>query len=189
MAEILTKALSISRSTSDSLKGQRKLFGTPLVAYLGEDKLSGVDIDRAVSRILSPLKRAVKLNSIKENGLVSQGIDEASNSHNSRPMDNIELEETSSGELSFHLFLADERGSSCKPIEKYMHISSGKPIKIFLDWTNQEDEVYDASYLKDLPEVHKNGFTAKKTRQEAISLFTCLEAFLKEEPLGPDDMW
>ncbi|CAB4310728.1 unnamed protein product [Prunus armeniaca] len=177
------------KSTSDSLKGQRKLFGTPLVAYLGEDKLNGVDIDRAVSRILSPLKRAVKLNSIKENGLVSEGIDEASNSHNSRPMDNIELEETSSGELSFHLFLADERGSSCKPIEKYMPISSGKPIKIFLDWTNQEDEVYDASYLKDLPEVHKNGFTAKKTRQEAISLFTCLEAFLKEEPLGPDDMW
>ena len=70
-----------------------------------------------------------------------------------------------------------------------MPISSGKPIKIFLDWTNQEDEVYDASYLKDLPEVHKNGSTAKKTRQEAISLFTCLEAFLKEEPLGPDDMW
>lgn len=58
-----------------------------------------------------------------------------------------------------------------------------------LDWTDKEHELYDASYLRDLPEVHKNGFTAKKTRPEAITLFSCLEAFLKEEPLGPQDMW
>ena len=54
---------------------------------------------------------------------------------------------------------------------------------------SEEFELYDASYLKDLPEVHKTGFTVKKTRQEAISLFSCLDAFLTEEPLGPDDMW
>lgn len=29
----------------------------------------------------------------------------------------------------------------------------------------------------------------KKTKQEAVSLFSCLDSFLKEEPLGPDDMW
>ncbi|CAN6718410.1 unnamed protein product [Malus baccata var. baccata] len=173
----------------DPLKGQRKLFGTPLVAYLGEDQIRGVDVDRAVSRILSPLKRVVKLHSTKENGLVSEAIAEPSNNHFLRPTENIELGETSIGELSFQLFLADERGMTCKPIEKSSSLSSGKPVKIFVDWTDQENEVYDASYLMDLPEVYKNVFTAKKTRQEAISLFTCLEAFLKEEPLGPDDMW
>jgi hypothetical protein len=25
--------------------------------------------------------------------------------------------------------------------------------------------------------------------QESVSLYKCLEAFLKEEPLGPEDMW
>ncbi|KAI3751801.1 hypothetical protein L2E82_22892 [Cichorium intybus] len=33
------------------------------------------------------------------------------------------------------------------------------------------------------------GVTVKKAKQESISLFSCLDAFLKEEPLGPDDMW
>ncbi|XP_062025492.1 ubiquitin carboxyl-terminal hydrolase 9-like [Rosa rugosa] len=174
----------------DPLKGQRKLFGTPLVTYLGEDQINGVDIERAVSTSLSPLRRAVKLHSTKENGSTSEAVDEPSNSYNLRSMDNTELEEASSRELSFHLFLAlDERGHTCKPLEKFSSLKSGKNIKVFLDWTEKEDESYDASYLENLPEVHKSGNTAKKTRQEAISLFTCLEAFLKEEPLGPSDMW
>lgn len=177
----------------DPLKGQRKLFGTPLVTYIGEDQLNGingVDIERAVSTSLSPLRRAVKLHSTTENGSTSEAVDEPSDSYNLRSMDNGEQEEASSRELSFHLFLAlDERGNTCKPLEKFSSIKFGKNIKVFLDWTEKEDESYDACYLKDLPEVHKSGNTAKKTRQEAISLFSCLEAFLKEEPLGPSDMW
>ncbi|XP_050377387.1 ubiquitin carboxyl-terminal hydrolase 9-like [Argentina anserina] len=174
----------------DPFKGQRKLFGTPLVTYLGEDQINGVDIERAVSTSLSPLRRAVKLHSTKENGSTSEAVDEPSDSNDVRSMDNGEIEEVSSRELSFRLFLAlDERGNTCKPLEKFSSLKSGKNIKVFLDWTEKEDESYDASYLKDLPEVYKPGNTAKKTRQEAISLFTCLEAFLKEEPLGPSDMW
>lgn len=190
MVFVLTIVLPIFRCTLDPLKGQRKLFGTPLVTYLGEDQINGVDIERAVSTSLSPLRRAVKLHSTKENGLTSEAVDDPSNSYNLRSMDNTELEESSSRELSFHLFIAlDERGHTCKPLEKFCSLNSGKNIKVFLDWTEKEDELYDAGYLKDLPEVHKTGNTAKKTRQEAISLFTCLEAFLKEEPLGPSDMW
>ncbi|KAL0700339.1 hypothetical protein Bca4012_056461 [Brassica carinata] len=41
------------------------------------------------------------------------------------------------------------------------------------------------SYLNDLPEVYK----ATSLVTEGVSLFSCLEAFLAEEPLGPDDMW
>lgn len=190
MLFVLTEVLPNFRCALDPLKGQRKLFGTPLVTYLGEDQINGVDIERAVSTSLSPLRRAVKLHSTKENGSTSEAVDEPSNSYNLRSMDNTELEEASSRELSFHLFLAlDERGHTCKPLEKFSSLKSGKNIKVFLDWTEKEDESYDASYLENLPEVHKSGNTAKKTRQEAISLFTCLEAFLKEEPLGPSDMW
>ena len=62
-------------------------------------------------------------------------------------------------------------------------------MKVILDWTEKERDLYDASYLKDLPVVHKSGVMVKKTKPESISLFSCLDAFLKEEPLGPDDMW
>lgn len=92
-------------------------------------------------------------------------------------------------ELTFHLCLTDERGTNCRPVAKDTVIEPVRMQKVILDWTEKEYELYDASYLKDLPEVHKSGLTVKKTKQEAISLFSCLEAFLKEEPLGPDDMW
>lgn len=104
-------------------------------------------------------------------------------------MDNTELEGTSSTDFSFQLFLTNASGLSCKPIEKDSLLKSNPLVKVFLDWSDKENQLYDSSYLKDLPEVHKTGFSVKKTRQEAVSLFSCLEAFLTEEPLGPDDMW
>jgi len=39
-----------------------------------------------------------------------------------------------------------------------------------------------------LPEVLKPQLYARRP-QESVSLYKCLEAFLKEEPLGPEDMW
>ena len=134
-----------------------------------------------------------KVHSVKENGSVSE--DNPTNSCNTQYGSgnqseySTELEEMSRWDLSFHLSFTDERGLSREPIEKNSLIRPGQIIRVMLDWTDREHEFYDASYLKDLPEVHKNGFSAKKTRPEAITLFSCLEAFLKEEPLGPQDMW
>lgn len=180
------------KSASDYLKGsERKLFGAPLVTYLEEEHLSGADIDIAVSKLLSPLRRtysSAKAHGGKENGFLPEVIDELSNSHN-ESVETGELEDLCSRELSFQLSLTDERISSCKPIQKDSILKPGKNIKVLLDWTDEVHELYDPSYIKDLPVVHKTGFTVKKTRQEAISLFSCLDAFLTEEPLGPDDMW
>uniref|UniRef100_A0A5B7ASW6 Ubiquitin carboxyl-terminal hydrolase n=1 Tax=Davidia involucrata TaxID=16924 RepID=A0A5B7ASW6_DAVIN len=191
----------LDNSMSDNLKGcERKLFLTPLVAYL-EDPHTGADIDLAVSRILSPLRRktyfsSTKVHIGKENGCVSETIDKSTNScsdlsgpGNQSTDNNTELEEMSNRELSFQLYITDDRGLNCRPIVKDSLIKPAKLVKVILDWTDEEHGLYDASYLKDLPEVHKTGITAKKTRQEAVSLFSCLDAFLKEEPLGLDDMW
>lgn len=180
------------KSSSDYLKGgERKLFGAPLVTYLEEEHLSGADIDIAVSKLLSPLRRtysSAKAHRGKENGFLPEVIDEPSNSCNGS-METAEPEDLSSRELSFQLSLTDERITSWKPIQKDSILKPGKHIKVLLDWTDDVHESYDPSYVKDLPVVHKTGFTVKKTRQEAISLFSCLDAFLTEEPLGPDDMW
>lgn len=188
------------KCTPDNLKlGGRKLFGTPLVTYLGEDALNGADISIAVSKMLLPLRRTyssvTKAHSSKENGFVSEAIIEPLDSYHAQSgpgdesMNNTELGETSSQELSFQLFLTDGTGLSLKSNEKDSLIKPSQLVKVFLDWSDKEHEIYDSSFLKDLPEVYKTGFSAKKTRQEAISLFSCLEAFLTEEPLGPEDMW
>lgn len=182
----------LEKGLSESLKaGERKLFLTPLVTFL-EDPQAGVDIDLAVSRVLSPLRKAScnshKIPLSQENGSVSNTTENECTSH-SQPMESTESEEVASPELSFHTYVTDDRGLNCRPILKDSPISAGRVLKIMLDWFEKEHELYDASYLKDLPEVCKTGFTVKKTKQEAISLFSCLDAFLKEEPLGPDDMW
>ncbi|KAE9451906.1 hypothetical protein C3L33_16186, partial [Rhododendron williamsianum] len=190
----------LEKCSSDNLEGsQRKLFLTPLVTYL-ENPQTGTDIDLAVYRVLSPLRRktyfgSAKINGGMENGSFSEANDESTNclaTHNGlgyQLMQNGKLEETSSGELNFQLCISNGRGFSCWPLSKNSPIKPGQLVHVMLDWTNKEQKLYDSSYLKDLPEVHRVELTAKKTRQEAISLFSCLDSFLKEEPLGPDDMW
>lgn len=167
-------------------------MGTPLVTYL-QDPQSGADVDMAVNLLLSPLKRNTYLHSSEvhsshENGSVSEAhIAQPTSSFNAMEDDTESEEEMIA--MPFHLSITDERGLTLSRIESDSPIICGQSLKVMLDWTDKDHEMYNFSYLMDLPEVCKTSFTAKKTRQEAISLFSCLEAFLKEEPLGPDDMW
>ncbi|BAT94878.1 hypothetical protein VIGAN_08152700 [Vigna angularis var. angularis] len=190
-----TKLEVIHRRADNMKGGEKKSFGTPLVTYLAEDPQFGANIEASVRQLLAPLRRAhssTKSHDGKENGFVSAGSDEQpiiSNTHSESQSVTIGSKEqagTSCGESSFQLVLTTE---SSEPIGKASFIKPTKLIRVCLDWTERENELYDSNYLKDLPEVHKTGFASKKTRQEAISLFSCLEAFLTEEPLGPDDMW
>ncbi|KAI3693730.1 hypothetical protein L1987_76682 [Smallanthus sonchifolius] len=175
---------------------ERTRFFTPLVTFL-EGAKNGTDIELAVNRVLGPLKRKVLLSSnmsegMKVNGSVSEVIEESTSDcqmDTEVGVGDKDLEETYSDELSFRLCITDDRGMSCKPILKDSVVKPSKIVKVVLDWTDKDHGLYDSNYLKDLPTVHKPGLTVKKTKQESISLFSCLDAFLKEEPLGPDDMW
>ncbi|KAG5255304.1 ubiquitin carboxyl-terminal hydrolase family protein [Salix suchowensis] len=163
------------------------LFWHTLITYMDDDSPTGADIYSAAYKVLSPLKRACSstmAHSGKENVFFQRLMPR------DQSMGDTELEDSSGLELPFQLFLTDDRYSSCKPMFKDSVINFGNHIKVVFEWTEKEQKLYDSSYLKDLPEVYnKTGYTAKKTRQEVVSLFSCLEAFLTEEPLGPDDMW
>ncbi|XP_071919335.1 ubiquitin carboxyl-terminal hydrolase 9-like isoform X3 [Coffea arabica] len=176
--------------SSDNLRAsERKLFLTPLITFL-EDPQSGADIDLAVHRMLSPLRKKGYSSSISiRNGRESTNGCSTQLGPGTQSAENCESEEMSINSLSFHLCIMEDSGLSRRRISKETVIKFGRVVKVMLDWTEREFDLYDASYLKDLPEVHKTGLTMKKTKQEAISLFSCLDAFLKEEPLGPDDMW
>lgn len=184
------------KSPSDYLKSGSALFGTPLVTYLEEDKLTGADVENAVSRVLSPFKRICSLTKAHnghENGVCSDAMEEESDISDSqsgpRNQSPEDTKSAPSGEFAFHLSLTDDKASTCKPFQSDTLFKSGQVISLLADWTDKEQELYDASFLKDIPEVYKAGFALKKTRQESITLSSCLDAFLVEEPLGPDDMW
>ncbi|CAN4100808.1 unnamed protein product [Withania somnifera] len=61
-------------------------------------------------------------------------------------------------------------------------------LNVLVNWSPKMLEKYNTSLFSSLPEVFKSGFFGKRP-QESVSLYKCLEAFLKEEPLGPEDMW
>jgi hypothetical protein len=175
----------------------RKLIGCPLVTCIPNDSTGKSDIYVAVSAVLVPFVRAnahgpdvsaVKLNGngpsldgivLTDNGTTceeglstSTGDDEAVDEH-----------------LPFQLSLTDEKGSVRNAIKTDSNRVLGIVMRVLMDWSDREHEMYNIDYMDEVPEVFKPGFLSKKTRQEAVNLFSCLDAFLKEEPLGPDDMW
>lgn len=139
-------------------------FGTPFVTCVNtEQPLSGYDIDAIISVFLFPLQR------VKADAAASAADD------------------ASDGELSFRIFLTDERYLDFKPFRSDSSVNPpGLVTRILVEWSDDEHAKYDASYLRDLPEVYRTSFFEEKTKQEAISLFSCLDAYLAEEPLGPE---
>ncbi|ESQ33499.1 hypothetical protein EUTSA_v10006750mg [Eutrema salsugineum] len=175
---------------SDSV-GDLKLFGTPLVTYVNTEPLSVTDVDSIISGLLSPLHRTHSSSMVEdgeENGHIPDVADETPGSLSPRDTETGDIAVDDDKELSFNLFLSDYSFSP-KLLESDLVVNPRSVTKVIVKWNEKEHEKYDSSYLDDLPEVHKTSFSAKKIRQEETSLFSCLEAFLAEEPLGPDDMW
>lgn len=61
-------------------------------------------------------------------------------------------------------------------------------LHVNVHWQQNASRQYDTSMLNNLPEVHKLELITKGI-EDSVALHGCLEAFLKEEPLGPEDMW
>eukprot|EP00850_Spirogloea_muscicola_P003312 SM000013S26481 [mRNA] locus=s13:674209:679222:+ [translate_table: standard] len=103
---------------------------------------------------------------------------------------------------AFSLWVTNEKGETSElsitpeaPVPLMLRSSgdlTSKSRYVAADWSRWAlKQDIDAAVYDIPPEVLHSGAPAllKKPRQEAINLYTCLEAFLREEPLGPDDMW
>ena len=94
--------------------------------------------------------------------------------------------------LCFRIHFSDDRGiRKCGRIKLneplYVPVAS-KKLNLLVRWSGRMMKQYDTSRLNSLPEICRPGSPASRS-QESVSLYRCLEGFLKEEPLGPDDMW
>ncbi|MCL7028140.1 hypothetical protein MKW94_026715 [Papaver nudicaule] len=106
--------------------------------------------------------------------------------------------DNSHAEIEFDFFLADEKGIRIKDakmelIEPIMLSATGLPrrLNVLACWRDKMNECYDTRLLNSLPEISKSSFLSKRSQDsvESVSLYSCLEAFLKDEPLGLEDMW
>lgn len=79
-------------------------------------------------------------------------------------------------------------GSEIKMNEPILVSGLTKELEVLVLWSDKMIEKYDTGLLSSLPEVFKPQRFMRRP-QESVSLYKCLEAFLKEEPLGPEDMW
>ncbi|KAI9120269.1 hypothetical protein K1719_007302 [Acacia pycnantha] len=191
-------------SESHTISGW-KPYGAPIVSLIScDDAVTRGDIQVMVHHMLSPLLRK------------GSNSEQASNSESSipratsDPCSGTNSIEACAGTMSSN-FLNKDGTDSKAPIpklplqlvddtnacidlsmgeEKVVKLSpSSATVLVYVDWSQKLLEKYDTQPLENLPEVLKYGPATKKARTEPLSLYTCLEAFLREEPLVPEDMW
>ncbi|ONI01576.1 hypothetical protein PRUPE_6G147300 [Prunus persica] len=94
-------------------------------------------------------------------------------------------------DFGFQFYITDEKGTSKDKkigMNEIVEKEESKQLNVLVCWPKKYIGEYDTRLLSSLAEVFKSSLFAKKP-QESVSLYKCLEAFLKEEPLGPEDMW
>ncbi|XP_068649736.1 ubiquitin carboxyl-terminal hydrolase 8 isoform X2 [Aristolochia californica] len=178
---------------SGKLTSSWKAFGVPLLTTLA-NVVNGANIRQLFLRLMDPfLKCRVaslddQYSGIKSSSSTGADVDLTV----SDSMDAVDDSNDSNSKYGLEFYLTDEKG-----LTKLSQISMDEPIRIsgsnrrlnvLVCWSDVTSQQYDMHLLNSLPEVFKSGFFTKRS-QETVSLYACLEAFLKEEPLGPEDMW
>ncbi|RZC20322.1 Ubiquitin carboxyl-terminal hydrolase 5 isoform B [Glycine soja] len=146
-----------------------KPYGTPIVSLIScDDTVTRGDIQVIVNCMLSPLLRKVNK-------------DTTNSKAPPMPLPTLPLLLVDDNNACIDLSMGEEKVVKLSPLSP--------KILVYIDWSQKLLEKYDTHTLETLPEVLKYGPVTKKARTEPLSLYTCLEAFLREEPLVPEDMW
>ncbi|KAL4297997.1 hypothetical protein GQ457_12G026970 [Hibiscus cannabinus] len=176
-----------------------KTFGIPLVAKLS-DVVTGSDIHGLYLKLLNSFQtQAGEVLDVCGNSESTAVEDISPKEHDaSSPVPNgFEKPpdangDSASSEAELQFYLTDEKG-----IIKESQILMGEAIPaagvsqrlhVLTSWPEKYVRKYDTQLFSTLPQIFKSCFYAKKP-QESVSLYKCLQAFLMEEPLGPEDMW
>ncbi|KAK7337337.1 hypothetical protein VNO77_17904 [Canavalia gladiata] len=178
---------------------ENRLFGTPLVTRLTSISC-GYDIQREFLKLINPFLINTKdiLDEYDKDNCVNNRLSEddklgdTTNSatigsdadSNSGTEDDIHLS------TDFEFYLPPELGIDVKiTLNKPLPVTMlPRKLEVVVLWSDKMLKKYDTYLLDSLPEVFKPPLFTKKV-QESVSIYKCLEAFLKEEPLGPEDMW
>ncbi|WOL15310.1 ubiquitin carboxyl-terminal hydrolase 8-like isoform X1 [Canna indica] len=168
-----------------------KGFGIPLVTML-PDFVDGSTIRKLFLKVLNPFKKndtelgdcQDKCSSISADAEINMVVDSEFMAE--------EMEGNAETEDDLQFYLTDEKGkimqSKIEMNEPVSLPASQKHLHVLVCWQSKALEQYNIDLLNTLPEVYKFRLFPKRS-QDSCTLYACLEAFLKEEPLGPEDMW
>ncbi|KAK4787420.1 hypothetical protein SAY86_011253 [Trapa natans] len=174
----LCLALRCQEQASSDTQTGWKPYGTPLVAAVSADEIESMDIHRTVHKMLSPFLRDNGLEKSDHSDMPDKNIDTSSSSQ-SDTMPKLPIQLVDENNALTDLFVGEEA----------VKFSSSSFIHLVINWSTELSVKYDIPYLENLPEVCNYGHVSKKARTDPLSLYNCLEAFLSEEPLVPEEMW
>ncbi|ESW21997.1 hypothetical protein PHAVU_005G117700 [Phaseolus vulgaris] len=166
-----------------------KAFGIPVVARFC-NVTNGSDLRNLYLKWFHPFQNPIE--EALENCLMSKETEVAEMEVTTPSLgSNVNKLDTPSDE-GMEFYHTDEKGTiknSKIPMNEPLAINGElKLFHVLVCWSEEQIKKYDTQLCSSLPEVFKSGFLAKRP-QESVSLYKCLEAFLQEEPLGPEDMW
>ncbi|KAK1397246.1 Ubiquitin carboxyl-terminal hydrolase [Heracleum sosnowskyi] len=181
-----------------------KNFGIPLVTRMS-DISKGSEIREQFLKLLDPFLLSGEDVSVDNDNVLTNSsenlmMNDVISSGTLNGYVNSELEDSDKtnefdGDLNanndFQFSLKENHSLAVTPIkmdEPLQLFSSCRKLEVLVSWPRKMTNLYDINLLSSLPEIYKFSFFTKEP-QEPISLYKCLEGFLKEEPLGPEDMW
>ncbi|KAK9072723.1 hypothetical protein SSX86_009158 [Deinandra increscens subsp. villosa] len=183
---------------SDGLGGPHiRRFGIPLVARIPEC-CDGFELQKKFLQLLNPLvmPEEFSLDSLDDcsvnitdqdtkmdDAVDDLVIEDVSNSD--------EVNNKSSVDENFHFSLEKQGVFPARSkivMDEPLLIPETRKLHVRVSWPEEMLKRYDTCILNRLPET--GGLPSLTNNPpELVSLYKCLEAFLKEEPLGPEDMW
>lgn len=174
-----------------------KAFGVPLIARTSSI-ISGLKVRDLYLKLLQPfLESKVAALDVDQDDGKSSPSSEVSEMDLGTHVADFEAtgdaaEEEKDFMDEFQFYLTDDK---CKTMHSKIEMTESisltglqKQLHVLVCWQGKAMGWYNISLLNFLPEIHKSELFAERP-QESVSLYACLEAFLKEEPLGPEDMW
>ncbi|KAK4758907.1 hypothetical protein SAY87_020208 [Trapa incisa] len=153
-----------------------KPCGTPSIAVISTDGIQRSEIHRTVHKMLLPFLKKTSAQS-DPSDMLGQNSDPSTSPQ--PDSEELPLQLVDENNACINLSVGDEA----------IKCSSSSFLHLVINWSTELLEKYDIHCLESLPEVCKYGYVSKKARTEPLSLYACLEAFLREEPLVPEDMW
>ncbi|KAH7666344.1 ubiquitin carboxyl-terminal hydrolase 4/11/15 protein [Dioscorea alata] len=173
----------------NKMLGQWKAFGVPLIARI-PTTASGTTICSLFFKLLNPFV----LPKDNEDGNLCDGASETDLSSNISDCE-ATINASLTGKLvedALQFHVTDVKGQTTHAkIELNEPVSLAgyqKQLHVLVSWQDTALSNYDVCLLSSLPEIYKCSLFSKRP-QDSASLYACLEAFLREEPLGPEDMW
>ncbi|KAL3642785.1 hypothetical protein CASFOL_013600 [Castilleja foliolosa] len=159
-------------------------FGFPLLARVS-DFSRGSELRKLFLNVISPfllaggkfLNDGASQKSAHEDKFIEDAV--------SGVAENSNIESENGTDFKFHLDninYYDPIGPKIEMDEPLPVLMSDEPIEVIVTWPKKMIQNYDPSFESLLPNV-------SKSTEDSISLYNCVDAFLKEEPLGRDDMW